>query len=248
MIIPIGDDNPTRRQPIVNYGLIALNIAAFLWTFTRPYFGSIVNRYGFTPADFQLGTMLTSMFLHADPLHLAFNMLYLWIVGDNVEDRVGHVPYLLFYILAGIAGASLHAMFARMAAAPILPAVPMTYHGGPVPGAAPHPAEIPSIGASGAISGVMGAYAVMFPRNRIRFWYWVYFYGGTFTMSSLWAIGIWFLLQLFGGLASGGDSVAWFAHIGGFLLGAVLITLMILTGALARRATLLDFGRRRSHW
>jgi membrane associated rhomboid family serine protease len=145
-----------------------------------------------------VGDLLTSMFLHGGWLHFLSNMLYLWIFGDNVEDRMGRLPYLLFYLLAGVA-----ASLAQVAMDPV--------------------SEIPSIGASGAIAGVLGAYLVMFPRARVRTLVIVFYFIRFVELPAIVVLGMWFILQIFNGVASIGEvatgGVAWFAHIGGFALG-----------------------------
>jgi membrane associated rhomboid family serine protease len=228
MVFPIGDENYGRRSaPIINYTLIAINIAVFIIELVQgdrfilqysavPY---MITHGGQVPPpkiiDHQIIrdlpgpspiyiTLFTSMFMHAGWLHIGGNMLYLWIFGDNVEDDFGHIKYLIFYLLCGLAAA-----FAQIAIAPDSP--------------------IPSLGASGAIAGVLGAYMIMFPRNRVRT---VVFLGFFFTITMLPAIlviGLWIVMQLFSqfasiseGAAQTGGGVAYMAHIGGFFAGLIL--------------------------
>ena len=207
-MLPIGDDNSARRiTPIVTYVLIALNVLVFLLELNNG--DAFIQRWAFVPTRFladpvgDLPTLLTSMFMHASWLHLLSNMLYLWIFGDNVEDRFGHGLYTVFYILCGLG-----ATFAQLA-------VSMG-------------SSIPNLGASGAIAGVLGAYIMMFPRSGVNV-----LLGRVVTrMSALVVIGLWFLLQVFSGIgtftasAQTEGGVAYMAHIGGFLAGVVLTFLL----------------------
>ena len=207
-MIPIGDDNSARRiTPIVTYVLIALNVLVFLLELNNG--DAFIQRWAFVPTRFlddpvgDLPTLFTSMFMHASWLHLLSNMLYLWIFGDNVEDRFGHVLYTVFYILCGLG-----ATFAQLA-------VSMG-------------SSIPNLGASGAIAGVLGAYIMMFPRSGVNV-----LLGRVVTrMSALVVIGLWFLLQVFSGIGTFTASsqteggVAYMAHIGGFVAGVVLTFLL----------------------
>ena len=208
MIIPIGDVNPRRRFPFINYTLIAVNVGIFIVYFFRPGYEEIVRNYGLIPAAFSFRDLFTSAFLHGGLFHLFGNMLYLGIVGDNVEDRLGHLGYLMFYLLSAAAAGLVHIAFNM---------------GSP----------IPTIGASGAVSGVLGAYALLFPFSRIKFLFfiWLIFFVrvGTFYLPAVVAIGLWFVMQLFLSFwmkahpAMGG--VAYWAHIGGFLFGVILVLL-----------------------
>ena len=214
MLIPIGDENPRRTTPIFTFLILAVNVGVWLMTLpmsSREYL-LFVNRYGLIPAAFKpdflsgpVHTIFTSMFLHADVLHLLTNMLFFWITADNVEDRLGHVPFLLFYLVAGIAAAWAHAQMS------------------PVPG-------LPCIGASGAVAGVLGAYAVFFPRHRIRILYWFIFFIGVLRVPAVFALGLWFLSQLHWGLQTMAGRyftpVAYWAHVGGFVLGAATALLV----------------------
>ena len=213
LVLPVGDYNPRRRIPIVNYLLLAANILIFFSVYTDARFKEAIWTFGLIPADFQQDPwwaifhsgwkLLTPIFLHGSIAHLLGNMLFLWIAGDNVEDKMGHLPYLGFYLLAGIVANVGHILMID----------------GPQ-------AQVPVVGASGAIAGVMGAYLVWFPRRRIKFWYFFFFIMGTFTVPSVYAIGFWFIQQLFlgslsvRGLATG---VAYWAHIGGFIFGVLAV-------------------------
>jgi membrane associated rhomboid family serine protease len=207
-MIPLRDDNPAHRPPIVTLGLIAACLAVFLWQIGRgaPGMEIAIHRLGMIPAVL-LGaapaeiaavppavTLVTSMFLHGGWMHLLGNMLYLWIFGNNVEDRLGHVGFLLFYLAAGLTAA----------AAQILPD----------PGSL-----VPMVGASGAISGVLGAYVVLFPHARVLvaiplgFIFFRY-------VRAVWVLGIWFGLQIVSAVMGPAESgVAWWAHVGGFVVG-----------------------------
>ena len=207
-MIPISDDNPTRQTPIVTWSIIALCVGVFLWelSFDEQQFEAMIRSLGFTPRDFfgrggggEWLTILTSMFLHGGLMHLGGNMLYLWIFGNNVEDAMGHARYLIFYLVCGTAAALGQAI-----------AEPGT--------------TIPMVGASGAISGVLGAYILLHPKRRVT----VILFRFLTDVPAYVAIGIWFAFQLISGLGMlGGGSqsggVAYAAHIGGFLAGLILI-------------------------
>jgi membrane associated rhomboid family serine protease len=207
-MFPIGDDDSGRRSvPIVTYVLIVLNVLFF---FVEMSGGDpFVGRWAFVPSRFMANpagdfiTIFTSMFMHAGWLHLGGNMLYLWIFGDNVEDRFGPVKFLVFYLLCGIA-----ATFAQLA-----------FSMG---------SSVPNLGASGAIAGVLAAYLVMFPQGRVN----VLMGRGIIPMPALVVIGLWIVLQFFSGIDSiantSADSggVAYMAHIGGFIAGFVLTYLL----------------------
>jgi membrane associated rhomboid family serine protease len=225
MFIPIGDDNPRERTPFVNYSLLAANIAVFfLFTFPKPR-PEILERFALTPSRAEPLAFLTSMFLHANLLHLAGNMLFLWIFGDNVEDRLGHVGYAVFYTACGLAAAALH-MVTLPAHHPAYARLGLS------------PADIPMLGASGAISGVIGAYVLFYPRHRVKMLLWFYWFVDILYIPAFWWIGIWFLEQLlFARL--GFTGVAYWAHIGGFLAGAAAGT------AIRLGARLLPDPRRR---
>jgi membrane associated rhomboid family serine protease len=207
MILPVGDLNKTRTTPYINWILILANLAIFASYFFRPEREEIVNSYALVPDRWHdLKTIFTSMFLHGDVAHLLGNMLFLYIAGDNVEDRLGHIPYLIFYFLAGLAGSAAHVVYA------------VSLHGAM--------ASVPTIGASGAISGVMGAYLIFFPRNQIKFILWLIIFVRSFTLPSWGAIGFWIASQIFmarNQMNGIGDKetalVAVFAHLGGFAFG-----------------------------
>jgi len=221
-MIPVGDTQIRGSGPgYVTYGLIALNIIVFILMLTsNPQ--EVVNQYGVIPAEIVNGqdliTLITSMFLHGGWYHLGSNMLFLWIFGDNVEHTLGHVLYLLVYLAGGIAASAAQIL--------VNPA-----------------STIPSVGASGAIAAILGAYVVMFPHSRVKV---LIFLGFTFLVTQVTALlflGIWFVSQLFNGIGSLGvetaqtGGIAFWAHIGGFVFG-------LLVGFLFRgQAERFDYGR-----
>ncbi len=224
-MIPLKDYNPTRRRPIVTVTLVVLGVLVFLWQMSEGTrgFERTVYGLGMIPAvltgQARLApelvmvapwmTLFTSMFLHGGWMHLIGNMLYLWIFGNNVEDRLGHGAFLMFYLASGLAAA----------AAQILPD----------PGA-----ETPMVGASGAISGVLGAYLVFFPRARVLVLIPVGFLF-VYTLPAGWLLGFWFFFQILSALVTPptAGGVAWWAHIGGFAFG-VLVALLV-NGSARRR-------------
>lgn len=195
---PIKDENPTSAFPFVNFGFIIINVIIFVLSLSA--FEYFIATYGFTPAKFSILTLFTSMFLHGGIAHIFGNMWFLYIFGDNVEDKFGHFKYIVFYILSGIAASLLH-YFLNIGSA------------------------IPAVGASGAISGVLGAYIVLFPRAGV---YVSGSFGHVGKVSAFFMLGIWFLFQLISGTFSlfGAQSgIAFFAHIGGFVFGVVFALL-----------------------
>jgi membrane associated rhomboid family serine protease len=202
-MIPLRDVIPSRTTPWVTFALIGLNIAVYLWGLTLGERGyeELLLTYGLVPADFSWLTLLTSMFLHGGLGHVASNLLSLWIFGDNVEDRFGHGRFLVFYLLAGTA-AALAQVWANPAS------------------------TIPLVGASGAISGVMGAYLVMFPHSRILVLLFLFLFIDIIEIPALVYLGVWFLYQILSGMGSangGGEMIAFWAHVGGFTTGLVLV-------------------------
>jgi membrane associated rhomboid family serine protease len=202
-MFPIGDDNSSRGSvPLVTYALIALNVLIFFIQLSGG--NAFIEKWAFVPSRFlanpigDFPTILTSMFMHAGWVHLGGNMLYLWIFGDNVEDRFGHVKFSIFYLLCGAA-----ATFAQLA-----------FSTG---------SNIPNLGASGAIAGVLGAYILLFPQRKVK----VLMGRSVVPMPALVVIGLWIVLQFFSGIGSIADTadtggVAYMAHIGGFIAGFVL--------------------------
>jgi len=218
MFIPLKDDNPTRRFPYITVFFIGLNILIFLWQLFSPQgilhhvykMGAIpyeithfksVHYFPWVSPDYipRLSpplTLVTSMFLHGSIWHLLFNMLYLWIFGNNVEDFLGPVRFILFYLLSGLGASLTHIIFNFNS-------------------------QYPMIGASGAIAGVLGAYLILYPRARVLTLIFLFFFIRIIPIPAAVILGLWFLLQVLNIGGSGG--VAWFAHIGGFLVGILLI-------------------------
>jgi membrane associated rhomboid family serine protease len=212
-MLPISDDNTQRRTtPFINYGLIALNVLVFLYQLMLDQQGQLndfINRYAVIPANITSGhdylTLLTSQFLHGGWLHLGGNMLYLWIFGDNVEDALGHIPYLIFYLACGVIAALAQVLVD--------------------PGS-----NVPSLGASGAIAGVLGAYLVLFPHARVNTLIFLGIFFFFTRLTAILVIGFWIVLQFFSGWAeitqrtaqTGDGGVAYWAHIGGFIAGFVV--------------------------
>jgi membrane associated rhomboid family serine protease len=219
MFIPLKDLNPSRTYPFVNSTLILANIVLFLYqigleaTLPRRAFDALLLSYSTVPARFpaflaghesfeiSFLPLLTSMFLHSGFLHLAGNMLFLWIFGDNVEDFFGHVGYFFFYLVCGIGAGLLHVLF--------------NFH-----------SNIPAVGASGAISGVMGAYMLLYPRARILTLVFIF----PLPVPAVVFLGLWYVMQFLAGLSTIGvkvtGGVAVWAHVGGFLLGMLLTTIV----------------------
>lgn len=208
-MIPIRDQIPTRRIPIINYMLMAANIFVFILQWLAgPNEEAIIYQFALIPASFTSGiglgdisSIFTSMFMHAGLAHLGGNMLYLWIFGDNVEDSMGHGRFLIFYIIGGVV-ASLTHIFTNPTSV------------------------IPTVGASGAIAAVLGAYLVLYPRARVLTIIPLGFFLRMTTIPAAIVLGLWFVLQLFSGVLSMGGpdvgGVAFWAHIGGFVSGVVL--------------------------
>ena len=201
-MFPISDIIPSRTRPVVTISLIVLNTAAYLYQLQldETSLQRLVFGHGVIPASFSLADAVTSLFLHADLVHIGGNMVFLWIFGDNVEDRLGHVRYLAFYLLCGIAGA-LAETFAEPAS------------------------FVPMIGASGAVAGVMGAYFLLYPRSRVLTVVFLIFFLDIIEIPAVFLLGVWFLLQLaHGALAPDvpGGGIAFWAHAGGFLTGALV--------------------------
>jgi membrane associated rhomboid family serine protease len=211
-VLPLSDINPTRRVPYFTYALIAINVLVFLWElgFSERELTRIFIDYSVVPSlvtqKFSTDTLLDfvrSMFFHGGWAHLLGNMLYLWIFGDNIEDRLGRLLYLVLYFTSGVVAA-----LAQVFIDPN--------------------SEIPLVGASGAIAGVLGSYAVMFPGVRVRGLIFLGIFSQIAEFPALVVLGFWFVMQLFSGLVSLGapvavsGGVAFFAHVGGFITGAVL--------------------------
>ena len=215
-MLPLRDDQPSRRKPVVTILLIAANAVAFFYELMLgPQLEGFLMSAAFVPSrmfaagggDVQLDNALLSMFLHGGWAHIGGNMLFLWIFGDNVEDRLGHLRYLLFYLLCGYA-----ATYAHAAASP--------------------QSALPAVGASGAIAGVLGAYLFLHPKARIVTLVILGFYIDTVAVPALLYLPLWFLLQVVSGAAAIAQTtpetggVAWFAHIGGFVAGPLFLLLL----------------------
>ncbi|WP_413876042.1 rhomboid family intramembrane serine protease [Albidovulum sp.] len=206
-MFPIRDHNPSLSRPFVIYALIALNVLVF--ALQLPYMADERALTGFwgdralypvaVTRDGDYTGIFTSMFLHAGILHILGNMLFLWIFGDNLEDQMGHLGFLLFYLASGIAAALVH-----IVAAPV--------------------SHVPTVGASGAIAGVMGGYLLMFPKARVDVAVIIVIFIRVFTLPAWIMLGFWFALQIFGGVGTSieGGGVAYWAHAGGFLAGLAL--------------------------
>jgi membrane associated rhomboid family serine protease len=217
-MLPIGDENDHAGIAFVTIGLIVLNVIAFLVEINRPEEAvqAFIYSWGVVPREYSAGvdlhpqipypfwtTLLTSMFLHGGWGHLGGNMLFLWIFGDNIEHRLGHVRFILFYLAAGLVASLAHIFFNAQS-------------------------SIPAVGASGAISGVLGGYLLMFPKNRVYVLTW----GGVMAVPAIFMLGLWIVTQFVNGVGSiaateetGGGGVAYMAHIGGFVAGLILAPL-----------------------
>jgi membrane associated rhomboid family serine protease len=223
-VLPIRDFIPTRRFPVLTVSIIVVNVVAFAYELLAEAGGTLEQTFyamGVVPFEVTNNfgpavalSFITSMFLHGGVMHIAGNMLYLWIFGNNVEDRMGRGRFLLFYLLTGTV-----ASVAQVLANPDSP--------------------LPTIGASGAIAGVLGAYIILFPNARVQTLIFLGYFARMAQLPALLVLGFWFVLQLFNGLLSFGmmqmGGVAWFAHVGGFVAGLLLVRLFTL-------------GRRRSRW
>ena len=227
-MLPIGDDNDVGGgMPLANWAFIALNLLAFMVELSQPsgQLQSFITAWGVVPREYSTGhdiapliplpfwsTLVTSMFLHGGWAHIGGNMLFLWIFGDNLERLMGSARYVVFYLVCGVAAGLAHIAFNSASG-------------------------IPSVGASGAISGVLGGYMLLFPRNRVR----VMTRGGITAVPAWVMLGLWIVMQLVSGFGSISrteqtDGVAYMAHIGGFAAGLVLVKLFAAGRSRARRA------------
>ena len=216
-MLPLKDDNPTHIQPVVSVALIVATALVFLWQVTLPgnearraivalgaipvvvlQRANLPDEIAMLPPAFDVLTLVTSVFLHGGWGHLLGNMLYLWIFGDNVEDAMGHRRFLAFYLICGVVAALIHTV-----------ADPFS--------------TTPTVGASGAISGVLGAYVLLYPRAKVLVWPGILFF--TFRLPAAVVLGFWFLMQVLNLAGGGASNVAWWAHIGGMVAGAALIPL-----------------------
>jgi len=209
-MIPLRDDQPTFSTPFVNYFLIVLNVLVFMWELSVSHraldgfiyeFGlvphhvlAVLTGRSHDPAATAIVPLFASMFLHGSFLHVAGNMLFLWIFGDNVEDHLGHFNYLVFYLLSGVAAGITHILLNLNS-------------------------RVPTVGASGAIAGVMGAYFILYPRARVLTWFFVF----VLWLPAWLVLGYWFLLQFFAVPQIAATGVAVWAHLGGFAAGVIMI-------------------------
>jgi membrane associated rhomboid family serine protease len=216
-MIPLKDDNPIERFPFITLGIIAVNALVYIYQLTLPalHLEALIFRYGAIPYNLthplakdllyvtalpSVLTVFSSMFLHGGFIHLASNMLYLWIFGDNIEDALGHFRFLLFYLISGFFASLVHIL------------------------SDPN-ATIPMIGASGAIAGILGAYLVLFPRTNVSTLFIFIIIIRIIKVPAVLILGFWFLIQLLNAGTEGG-SVAWYAHIGGFITGIFLVKVL----------------------
>lgn len=216
-MFPYKDDNPTRTVPFITIALIIINVAVFLIHLSHPVgFKKIVFSYGAIPASLlsfestqpihPITSLFTSMFMHGGLLHISSNMLYLWIFGNNVEDRLGHTRFVFFYLMGGIAAAYTHAMS--------------------------HPSSlIPMIGASGAVSAVLGAYLLLFPYARVHTLIFLGFFVQVVRLPAFFVIGFWVVIQFLNGIITrdfaDNGGIAWLAHVGGFVFGIITVKIFI---------------------
>ncbi|MBN2404052.1 MAG: rhomboid family intramembrane serine protease [Coriobacteriia bacterium] len=226
-MIPLRDENPTHRFPVITIMLIVLNVIVFFYetSLAPEALQAFFTEWSFVASRFfaaptspqQVATVFTSMFMHAGWVHIGGNMLYLWIFGNNVEDRLGRIPFLIFYLACGVVGVGAQAL--------IEPA-----------------STIPTLGASGAIAGVLGGYALLFPGAAVLTLIPIFFFFEIARVPAFIVIGFWFVLQLASGVASVGPSVtaaggvAYFAHLGGFAAGLALTVPLWFSDRFSRRA------------
>ena len=208
-MFPLRDTQPSYSKPVVTVLIIVLNLLVFLFEFSLdPYLlNAFISHYGLVPDRFHVSAIFTSMFVHGGWLHVLGNMWFLWIFGDNIEDILGHEKFLIFYLLCGVAAALTQVYFSP-------------------------DSRVPMVGASGAIAGVMGAYMVKFPHSRVLTLVPIIIFFTTIELPAWVMLIYWFGLQLFSGVGSIGEAAyaqggtAFFAHIGGFVVGMILISLM----------------------
>lgn len=212
-MIPLKDENPTETFPFITILFIVTNVCVFAYEMSlgRAGLEPFVRTMAVIPTEIRHGpalreypTLFTSMFLHGDPLHLIGNMLYLWIFGNNIEDAMGHVRFILFYFLCGIAASAAHILLNASS-------------------------DVPVIGASGAIAAVLGAYLILYPKARVLTLVPLFFIIRIIRVPAYVLLGVWIVFQIINGLVTetAGGGVAWFAHIGGFLAGIVLLPLFM---------------------
>ncbi len=208
-MIPLRDTQPSRTVPVVTIAIIAINVAIFLYEVSLDEFSLnyLIMTYGLIPARLDVFTLVTSMFLHGGWLHVIGNMWFLWIFGDNVEDILGRGKFILFYLAVGVAAGVVHVIFNPFS-------------------------RVPTIGASGAVAGVMGAYILKFPHARVLTLVPIFILFTWIELPAVIVLGFWVIMQVFSGAASIGYSqieqggTAWWAHVGGFAVGMILIKLL----------------------
>jgi membrane associated rhomboid family serine protease len=214
-MIPLKDNVPTIRRPVVTIALIVVNVLIYFYQATLGEFGAaFVMQFGVIPYELTTlnevtprlaapipFTIFSSMFLHGGWIHLGSNMLYLWIFGNNIEDKLGPIRFIIFYLFSGVVAVALFVITDPSS-------------------------KIPMVGASGAVAGLLGAYLIAYPRARVLTLIWVFFFVRLIWLPAMFFLGFWFLLQIFNGLPSlagaGTSNVAYFAHIGGFVFGLVV--------------------------
>ncbi len=212
MLIPLGNDRPTTRMPVVTWALLVINTLAFMrYGFPGLTYLIMPHPWGFTPANFSVVALFTSMFMHVNFLHLLGNMIYLWVFGNNVEEVFGHTGFLALYLGTGIAAGLTHYVFNLSS-------------------------TIPAMGASGAISGVLGAYLILFASSRVKVLMWIWWYIRVFWIHAGWFLGFYFALQMSLALVpkGGGGGVAYWAHIGGFAAGLAATLILQMRGVIER--------------
>ena len=208
-MIPLRSSERTYSTPVVTLALIAVNLVLFIYEVSLPEdeLNRLIRLHGIVPDRFHFSMLLTSMFLHGGWMHVLGNMWFLWIFGKGIEDLLGHARFLIFYLACGVVAGLLHLL-----TNPYSP--------------------VPTIGASGAIAGVMGAYLIKFPRASIVTLIFIFVFFTTVDIPAAFLLIYWFLIQFFSGIGSVGESqishgdVAWFAHVGGFVAGMLLVKLM----------------------
>jgi membrane associated rhomboid family serine protease len=220
-MFPLRDNQPSYSAPVITILIIIVNVLVFLFEisldpYSRNHFISV---YGLIPEHLYLSSLFTSMFLHGGWMHIIGNMWFLWIFGDNVEDVMGHAKYLLFYLLCGVAAGVTHIFFNPQS-------------------------SVPTVGASGAIAGIMGAYMIKFPRSRIVTLVFILFFITTVEVPAVLMLLYWFFIQFFSGVGEVGYSrvsqggVAFFAHVGGFVAGMILVNMLATRRPYSRRRDL----------
>jgi len=212
-VFPLYDENPTRTRPYVTWILIAANVVAFALQLSRGFTDADFFEYGAVPDYLMQGkslyTLFTSMFMHGGFLHIIGNMLYLFIFGDNVEDRFGHIKFLILYLMFGVASGIAHSW------------IIFQFN--------PSVAWVPAVGASGAISGVLGAYILFYPRANVVTLIFLGYFATTAKIKSVFYLGFWFFLQFFSGVFNPYGGVAYWVHIGGFIAGLLAAFLFKIT-------------------